>query len=173
MTRRAWVTLGVFVAAGTAALTAMVVNPESASAKRKKQEPPEQAPVKSPEESSAASSAADIAELQNCFGQLKGLRLRMTAQMLEARLASADNLSAKDRKEWEEDIAALKEADELGMEMPNSPPDSHQPLRYLTHLDTDDRKAIDEQYATFSQQQTDKCVAKAKAGPKLTDPSKR
>jgi hypothetical protein len=87
-----------------------------------------------------------------CMEATKGVRWQIMAEHMEKKLASMSNLSAQDRKAWEEDIAVVRAAQASGTNaMPRSP-DPQNPMRFMTRLDTNEQVAMSQEQMPRMQQ---------------------
>lgn len=91
-----------------------------------------------------------------CFAPLKGHFAKVHADKLEAKLKTAGNISDQKRKEWEEDIAAWREAEQNGADTPN-PPDPDNPYRWYDYVTNADRQAINKEHADFNNKIMKEC----------------
>jgi hypothetical protein len=116
-------------------------------------EPVQQAPV-------VIATAAPVrprSEFANCMSARTGLRWKLMADKIEAKMAATQGLSAADRKGWQEDIAMLRAvADNPGKGMPQSP-DPSNPMRYFQRLSGEEQMAINQEYATQGQAMLASC----------------
>lgn len=113
-------------------------------------------------ESDPSQNTQDAAvDIRACFAKIKGLRWRLLADKLEAKLQSHPNLSVDARQAWEADIAAVRDADAKGLSMPVSP-DPEQPMRYLQRLAMDEQVVLNRQYAAESKILEDRCAGQGK-----------
>ena len=110
-------------------------------------EPVKQAPVVT----ATAAPARPNSDLRNCMAARTGLRWKLMADKIEARMTATPGLSAADRKGWEEDIAMLRAAAENPPRgMPQSP-DPSNPMRYFQRLSGEEQMALNQEYAAQSQ----------------------
>lgn len=86
---------------------------------------------------------------KGCADALKGHLAQVTADKLEAKLKAAGNLPAQKRKEWEEDIAAWRAAQQAGVDTA-TPPDPDNPYRWYDYVTNAERAAINKEHADFN-----------------------
>jgi hypothetical protein len=94
----------------------------------------------------------------NCYDPIKGYMAKLTAEALEKKLKASSGVSGQKRKEWEEDIAAWKEAASVGANQPD-PPDPDNPYRWQDHLTREERQQINSEQSRFSNELNRKCNA--------------
>lgn len=94
-----------------------------------------------------------------CYEPMKGHMAKVTAAKLEEKLKTAKNVTPENRKLWEEDIAAWKEAAAVGADQPD-PPDPDNPYRWQDWLTNQERQQINSEHAAFVNQITRECNAK-------------
>ena len=88
---------------------------------------------------------------RDCMAGATGLRWKAMADRMETRMAASGNLSAADRKAWEEDIAAVRAAQQAGSTgMPQSP-DPKNLMRYMLRLTPEDQMAVNQDFAAARQ----------------------
>jgi hypothetical protein len=87
-----------------------------------------------------------------CMGATKGVRWQIMAEHMEKKLASMPNLSAQERKGWEEDIAVVRAAQASGATTPPQSPDPKNPMRYMTRLDSNEQVAMSQEQMARTQQ---------------------
>jgi len=87
-----------------------------------------------------------------CMATTKGVRWQIMAEHMEKKLASMPNLSAQERKGWEEDIAVVRAAQASGATTAPQSPDPKNPMRYMTRLDTNDQLAMSQEQMARTQQ---------------------
>jgi hypothetical protein len=92
----------------------------------------------------------------HCFDPLKGHLAKVTADKLEAKLKSSSGISAQKRKEWEEDIAAWREAERNGADKPN-PPDPNNPYRWYDYVSNQERQQINKEHLDFNNKIVKEC----------------
>lgn len=80
-----------------------------------------------------------------CMGATKGVRWQIMAEHMEKKLSSLPNLSAQERKAWEEDIAVVRAAQASGATTMPQSPDPKNPMRYMTRLDTNEQLAMSQE----------------------------
>ncbi len=93
----------------------------------------------------------------NCYDPIKGHMAKVTAEVLEKKFKSA-NPSGQKRREWEQDIAAWKEAAAAGADQPD-PPDPDNPYRWQDYLTREERQQINMQHSKFANELNKKCNA--------------
>ena len=96
------------------------------------------------------------AGVTECFDPIKGHMAKVTADALEAKLKSAATLSPHQRKEWGEDIAAWRTAEQAGADEA-IPPDLDNPYRWQDRLTKSERQQINQQYSAFVNKITTEC----------------
>ena len=87
-----------------------------------------------------AKSDANIGAMQQCFAQMSGIRWAVMADQMQAKMATLD-LSAQERQDWEADIAVVKQAQQGGATMPQSP-DPKNPMRFMMRLSSEEQLAM-------------------------------
>jgi hypothetical protein len=87
-----------------------------------------------------------------CMDATKGVRWQIMAEHMEKKLASLPNLSAQDRKGWEEDIAVVRAAQTSGATTAPQSPDPKNPMRYMTRLDPNEQIAMSQEQMARTQQ---------------------
>jgi hypothetical protein len=92
-----------------------------------------------------------------CMAATKGVRWEIMAEHMEKKLASMPNLSAQERKGWEEDIAVLRAAQASGAATTPQSPDPKNPMRYMTRLDTNEQLAMSQEQMARTQQVMASC----------------
>jgi hypothetical protein len=116
---------------------------------------------------------ASVAEQrQDCMSAISGLRWQLMAEHMESKLRSMPNLSAADRKAWEEDIAVVRAAEQSGAKTMPQSPDPKNPVRYMTRLTPQDQMAMIQEQSTRQQQIMATCNARTSAAtgaPSVSD----
>jgi hypothetical protein len=107
---------------------------------------------------STARGAMAMSNLQSCMAQVQPLRWKLFADRLEPRWAAA---SGKEKKELEEDLLVLRQAQNGGATAMPQSPDPKNPMRYMTRFSAQDQMAINQEYSTLSQQMIADCSAQA------------
>ncbi|MCA9399901.1 MAG: hypothetical protein KC618_09130, partial [Candidatus Omnitrophica bacterium] len=102
--------------------------------------------------------------MQECMEQMQGIRWRVTADVLEAKM-DQQNLSAKEKEEWLEDIAMVREASEKNLMMPQADNPSVA-MRYAQRLTAQEQMEISTTSSQKSQKIMADCSATAKKGLK-------
>jgi len=98
--------------------------------------------------------------MQNCMQGLQGLRWKIAADKLEAKINAGK--AGGDRKNWEADLASLRDA-EQNNRIQLVPADPNNPNRYMMHFTTDETMAINNDYIAGMQDVSNKCAAMAHA----------
>jgi hypothetical protein len=104
-----------------------------------------------------------MVEYSNCSNPGIGHLAQVTADTLEEKLNAAQGISDAKRKEWEEDIAAWREAARAGKDSPN-PPDPENPYRWYDYVTNAERAAINKKHLDFNNKLMKECAAKGKMG---------
>lgn len=91
-----------------------------------------------------------------CMEPLKGYRMKVTADRIEKKLKT-EQLTDKQRKNLEEDLAAAKEASQNKTDNPTIAGQKNS-QRYLNDISEDDQVWINAEYNKFNQKITNKCV---------------
>jgi hypothetical protein len=92
-----------------------------------------------------------------CMEATHGVRWQIMAEHMEKKLASMPNLSAQERKAWEEDIAVVRAAQASGATTAPQSPDPKNPMRYMTRLDSNDQIAMSQEQMSRTQQVMANC----------------
>ncbi len=100
-----------------------------------------------------------LSEHNECFDPLKGYRSRITGNMLDSKLKGAAGLSAADRTQWQEDLAAVRAAQAAGSDDVKSP-DPKDAHRYLSHLTRDEQTELNRQYGEYYNKIVSRCNGK-------------
>jgi hypothetical protein len=99
------------------------------------------------------------AQFQSCTASVMTLRWKIYADHLEQK-KDASTLSPQERREWMEDVAAVRTAQNGdGMVQPKSP--GSNPSRYLMRLTPQEQMAVNQEYSTQSIQLTQSCMSSA------------
>src|SRR4030095_2225857 len=85
-------------------------------------------------------SAAE--QRQDCMSAIAGVRWQLMAEHMQSKLRSMPNLSAPERKAWEEDIAVVRAAQQGDAKTMPQSPDPRNPARYMTRLTPQDQMAM-------------------------------
>jgi hypothetical protein len=104
-----------------------------------------------------ATSFTALDDNAKCLAPLNGYRPKITADMLEAKLKTAPNLTVEQRAAWQADIAAVRAAQAAGTDTVASP-DPKEPNRYLSHLTTDEQTELNRQYGQFYNEVSSRCM---------------
>jgi hypothetical protein len=91
-----------------------------------------------------------------CQDGVKSLRLTLLVPYLQRRLDASPGLSAKERADFEADIAAVREGAAKGLDMP-PPVDPANPMRAMMRLTPQDQVAYGEEFGTKYVQQMASC----------------
>jgi hypothetical protein len=91
-----------------------------------------------------------------CQDGVKSLRLTLMVPYLQRRLDASPGLSAKDRADFEADIAAVREGAAKGLDMPPAV-DPANPMRVMMRLTPQDQVAYGEEYGQKYAQQLGAC----------------
>ena len=91
-----------------------------------------------------------------CYDQLKGHLAKVTADKLESKLKSTSGIDTQKRKEWEEDIAAWRAAQQAGADSPN-PPDPDNPYRWYDYVTNQERQQINQEHVAFNNKIIKEC----------------
>jgi hypothetical protein len=105
----------------------------------------------------AARQPSALEQRNACMGSMQGLRWQLMAERMEQKLRAMSNLSGKDRQAWDEDIAVVRAAASSGAATMPQSPDPQNPMRYMTRLTPDDQMALNQDYATRSQELMASC----------------
>jgi hypothetical protein len=89
---------------------------------------------------------------KNCMASLGGLRWQLMAEHMEQKLGAMPNLSAQERKAWDEDIAVVRAAAQSNARTMPQSPDPNNPMRYMTRLTPQDQMAMIQEQSARSQQ---------------------
>lgn len=106
-----------------------------------------------------------------CLKGISKLRWVIIAEKLEAKLAAAGSISDQERKNWEADIASVRDVATSDAMMPAAV-DPKNPMRYMVRLSSDDQIAVSTEYATRSQEESAKCTGKGSSTPKAREVKK-
>ena len=117
----------------------------------------------------SARQPSALEQRKSCVGSMQGLRWQLMADKMESKLKTMPNLAAKERQAWEEDIAVVRSAEQSGATAMPQSPDPQNPLRYMTRLTPDDQMAMNQEYATASQQLLASCRGGASAAGAVPD----
>ena len=99
------------------------------------------------------------AQIQGCTASIMTLRLKILGDHLEQKM-NASTLSPQERKEWMEDLSAVRAAQNGdGMAQPQSP--GSNPSRYIMRLTPQEQLAINQEFSTQSLQITQNCMSSA------------
>jgi len=116
--------------------------PEQVAAERKAVQQAQRAQQRA---AASAASAGAIAQITECQGKVKHLRLDMQADYMQRDLDSKTGLSAQQRSEYEADIRSVREAAAAGLDMPAAV-DPANPARAMMRLSTDQQMAMGTEY---------------------------
>ena len=95
-------------------------------------------------------------EYADCSNYMKGGFAKLHADKLQSKLDAAGNVPSQKRKEWEEDIAAWREAQMSNRNTPE-PPDPDNPYRWYDYVSNQERQQINQQYAAMVNDMNKKC----------------
>ncbi|MBI3320539.1 MAG: hypothetical protein HYZ89_08185 [Candidatus Omnitrophica bacterium] len=110
----------------------------------------------------ALPSAPSTREPYNtCTAPRLGLHWKIIADRLERKLAAAGDLSAQERKAWEEDIAVVRTAEQGDAKTMPMSPDPNNPMRYMTRLSPNEQMTVNQEYARANQQLVSSCGSAA------------
>jgi hypothetical protein len=99
------------------------------------------------------------AQFQNCTTAIMALRWKIFGDHMEQKM-KASALSSQERKEWAEDLVAVRTAQNGdGMTQPKSP--GSNPSRYIMRLTPQEQMTVNQEFATQSQQMTMNCMSSA------------
>lgn len=104
-----------------------------------------------------------MVEYSDCSKPGIGHLAKVTADTLQAKLDSSKGVSDQKRQEWEEDIAAWREAAQAGKDSPN-PPDPDNPYRWYDYVSNAERSQINKKHADFINKLMKECADKGKMG---------
>lgn len=108
----------------------------------------------------------------DCLKNISSLRWTIMAEMMEAKMNKL-NPSGQERKEWEEDIAIMKNMkNATTATMPQSP-DPKNPMRYMMRLDSNEQMALNTEFSTRSQEEMARCQAMSGDGKIKERPIKK
>ncbi|HEX5048581.1 MAG TPA: hypothetical protein VFX89_15815 [Gammaproteobacteria bacterium] len=117
------------------------------------------APAAQPTVVGGATDFSALSDHQACYDPLKGYRSKITADMLEKKLAAQTSLTPQQRSEWQEDLAAVRAAEAAGSDDVKSP-DPQDAHRYLSHLSTQEQTDLNGQYGARYNEVTSGCLGK-------------
>ena len=113
---------------------------------------------------------ASVAEQrQDCMSAITGLRWQLMAEHMESKLRSMPNLSAQERKAWEEDIAVVRAAQQGDAKTMPQSPDPKNPVRYMTRLTPQDQMAMIQEQSARTQQIMATCNAGTSGATAVSD----
>jgi hypothetical protein len=95
---------------------------------------------------------------KGCADALKGHMAKLTADKLEAKYKATSGLNAQKRREWEEDIAAWRAAEQAGENSAESP--GSDPYRWQDRLSKEERQAINMQHVNLNNKLMKECNSK-------------
>jgi hypothetical protein len=95
-------------------------------------------------------------EYADCSNYMKGGFAKLHADKLQAKLDAAGNVPAQKRQEWQEDIAAWREAQMNNRNTP-TPPDPDNPYRWYDYVTNQERQQINQEYAALVNDMNKKC----------------
>src|SRR6185295_16595038 len=110
-----------------------------------------------------ARQASAVEQHQDCMSAMAGVRWQLMAEHMESKLRSMPNLSAQDRKAWEEDIAVVRAAQQGDAKTMPQSPDPRNPARYMTRLTPQDQMAMIQEQSARSQQIMANCNGRTSA----------
>jgi hypothetical protein len=106
-----------------------------------------------------AGNVTGLVEYNECYEPLRGHLAKVTAEALEAKLATQTSLSAQQRGQWQEDIASWRAAEAEGKDSA-TPADADNPYRWQDWLTRDERAQINGKHAAFNNQIVRDCGAR-------------
>ena len=95
-------------------------------------------------------------KVDGCMAPLKGYRSKLTADLIENKLATEQGIYPELRKNLQEDLIAARTAQQAGNDNIISTPSD--PQRYLMDISEDDQVTINSQFAPFYQKIMNKCM---------------
>src|SRR5262245_21658974 len=113
--------------------------------------------------------ASAIEQHQDCMSAIAGLRWQLMAEHMESKLRSMPTLSAQERKAWEEDIAAVRAAQQGNAKTMPQSPDPKNPARYMTRLTPQDQMAMIQEQGARTQQIMANCNAGTSGATGVSD----
>ncbi len=117
-----------------------------------------------------ATNLHGLTDYNGCMAQTSGAQEKLTAQVLQRKLAQSSNLSAQERGNMEADIQWLN-AKADGQRVPA--PDPKNPQRYLLELTDDEQMEISGANNRFASEVHEKCEAQYGGMSQFADPSGR
>jgi len=116
-----------------------------------------------------ARQASAAEQHQDCMSVMAGLRWQLMAEHMESKLRSMPNLSAQERKAWDEDIAVVRAAQQGNAKTMPQSPDAKNPSRYLTRLTPQEQVAMIQEQSARSQQIMAGCNGRTSAATGAPD----
>lgn len=116
-----------------------------------------------------ARQASATEQRKDCMSAMTGVRWQLMAEHMESKLKSMPNLSAQERKEWQEDIAVVKAAQQGNAKTMPQSPDPKNPSRYLTRLTAQEQMAMIQEQSARSQQIIAECNGRLSASAEVSD----
>lgn len=116
-----------------------------------------------------ARQASATEQHQDCMSAMAGVRWQLMAEHMENKLRSMPNVSAQERKAWEEDIAVVRAAQQGDAKTMPQSPDPKNPSRYLTRLTPQEQVAMIQEQSARSQQIMAGCNGRASAATGAPD----
>jgi hypothetical protein len=116
-----------------------------------------------------ARQASAVEQHQDCMSAMAGVRWQLMAEHMESKLRSMPNLSAQERKAWEEDIAVVRAAQQGNAKTLPQSPDPKNPSRYLTRLTPQEQVAMIQEQSARSQQIMAGCNGRTSAATGAPD----
>ena len=113
--------------------------------------------------------ASAAGQRQDCMSAIAGVRWQLMAEHMESKLRSMPNLSAQERKAWEEDIAVVRAAQQGDAKTMPQSPDPRNPARYMTRLTPQDQMAMIQEQSARSQQIMANCNGRTSAATGAPD----
>lgn len=109
------------------------------------------------EQGQGGATCLDYLDKHNkCFDPLKGYRAKLSADLIEKKLASETELDAQKRANLEEDLTALREAENNGTDDPTIAGRKNS-SRYLMDITMDEQTQINTEYTLFYNKITSEC----------------
>jgi hypothetical protein len=106
---------------------------------------------------------------KDCMAGLAGVRWQLMAEHMEQKLGALPNVSAQERKAWEEDIAVVRSAAQSNARTMPQSPDPKNPMRYMTRLTPQDQMAMIQEQSARSQQLMASCNGGSPASAGVSD----
>jgi hypothetical protein len=116
-----------------------------------------------------AHQATAMEQHQDCMAGVAGVRWQLMAEHMEGKLRSLPNVSAQERKAWEEDIAVVRGAQQSGAKTIPMSPDPKNPTRYMTRLTPQEQMAMIQEQSARTQQIMAGCSGRMSAAAGVSD----